>query len=127
MPRILFAFLFILCSSLLYAQEHVLDAETQKLWDAHTVVPKTDDIKALRAFLQYGDDHWTQMNGRIHTPEMWQRFHIEKNKATFEAADRILALAKDEPRKEPPPPKTQMEYYLLGKLNNVQFAMRMHY
>ena len=125
MPRILFVILLALCSPLLYAQEHALDAETQKLWDAHTVVPKTDDIKALRAFLQYGGDNWMQMNGRIHTPEMWQRFDIEKNKATFEAADRILALAKDEPGKAPPPPKTQMEYYSFfdKEIGDVQFAL----
>ena len=129
-------FLLILCSPLLYAQEQEqtkLDAETQKLWDAHTVVPKTDDIKALRAFLKYGSDDWDlmQMIGRLRTIEMWQRFDIERNKATFEAADRILALAKDEPGEEPPPPKTQNEYRdnLFGsiweeEIGDVKFALR---
>ena len=113
-----------LCSHWLYAQEQTLDAETQKLWDAHTVVPKTDDIKELRAFLQYGTDNWMQMNGHLRSEETWQRFSIAKNKATFEAAERILALAKDEPGEEPPPPKTQMEYFsFFRESGDVQFAL----
>ena len=47
-------FVLALAGSALHAQEkeqEILNAETQKLWDAHTVVPKTDDIKELRAFL----------------------------------------------------------------------------
>ena len=103
----------------------VLDAETQRLWDAHTAVPKTDDIKELRAFLQYGSDHWMQMNGHLRGEETWKRFRIAKNKATFEAADRILALAKDELGEEPPPPKTDREYYFFGKeIDDVTFALR---
>ena len=92
-------------------QETPLDAETQKLWDAHTVVPKTDDIKELRAFLKYGSDNWMQMNGRIRGEKMWERFRIEKNKATFEAANRIIALSKNEPGEEPPPPQTLADYF----------------
>jgi thiol-disulfide isomerase/thioredoxin len=105
------------------AQE-TLDAETQKLWDAHTVVPKTDDIKELRAFLQYGIDNWMQMNGRIHGTETWERFHTEKNKATFEAADRIIALSKNEPGEEPPPPKDMAEYYDWNDSDDLKFALR---
>ena len=115
--------IFALMSGSVLAQDQ-LDAETQRLWDAHTIVPKTDDIKQLRAFLQYGSDNWTQMNGRIHGEETWKRFHIEKNKATFEAADRIIALSKNEPGKEPPPPKGRAEYYGWQDSDNLPFALR---
>jgi len=118
------AFALLLAPLGLYSQEQ-LDAETQKLWDAHTVVPKTDDIKELRAFLQYGSDNWMQMNGRIRESETWQRFHVAKNKATFEAADRIIALSKNEPGEEPPPPKDRTEYFsIFRSSNDLQFALQ---
>ena len=127
--RILLALLFVLSSQTLIAQEQettTLDAETQKLWDAHTVVPKTDDVKELRAFLKYGDDNWMQMNGRLRGAETWQRFHIAKNQATFEAADRILALVKDEPGEEPPPPQTYAEFFGWDQeIDDVTFALQM--
>ena len=123
--RILLACLFTLCTQALYAQEQeTLDAETQKLWDAHTVVPKTDDVKELRAFLQYGSDNWLQMNGRIRGTETWQRFHLAKNDATFEAANRMLALVKDEPGEEPPPPKTFADFFQWDQeIDDVTFAL----
>jgi len=118
------AFALLIAPLGLYSQEQ-LDAETQKLWDAHTVVPKTDDIKELRVFLQYGIDNWMQMNGRIRESETWQRFRIAKNKATFEAADRIIALSKNEPGEEPPPPKDQTEYFAIFRnSNDLQFALQ---
>ena len=101
-----------------------LNAETQRLWNAHTVVPQTDDVKELRAFLQYGIDNWMQMNGRIHTSEGWQRFNIEKNKATFEAANRIIALSENIPGEEPPPPTTLAEFYGFEETDDLKFALR---
>ncbi|MCL2117985.1 MAG: TlpA family protein disulfide reductase [Planctomycetaceae bacterium] len=104
-------------------EQDTLDAETQKLWDAHTVVPKTDDVKELRAFLQYGNDKWIQMNGRMRGENMWERYRTEKNKATFEAADRIIALSKNEPGEEPPPPKDWRDYPGWNDDDDLKFAL----
>ena len=120
-------FLFVPFSLLAQEQEPLnLSLEAQKAWDARTVVPQTDDIKELRAFLQYKHDNWMEMNDHLRGEQIWKRFRIEENKANFEAANRILALAKDEPQAEKEPgTKSRDEYMLFGSdVSDTDFALR---
>lgn len=100
------------------------DDQTERIWKAHCVVPKTDNIKELRAFLKYQTDQWVEMNGHLREKDDWDRFHNAKNRATFDAANRIIALAKVEPGEEPAPPKTKEEYYGWNDDDDAKFALR---
>ncbi len=78
----------------------------------------------LRAFLEYQIDQWLEMNGHLKGEKDWERFHNAKNRATFAAADRIIALLKTESGKEPPVPSSSGEYYGWNDTDDLRFALR---
>jgi hypothetical protein len=72
------------------------DPETPKIRASLTVVPETNDIKELRAFILHCQNNWwTQMQEHFKDDDDIQVFMRETTQARQEAAEKILTLVQE--------------------------------
>ena len=86
----------------LFAQyEKYNDPDTPTIRASFTVVPNTDDVKELRAFIMYTNENWSpQMMKRYKDNEDYEHFLLEMAQAQLDAASRILTIIQEQGREE---------------------------